>query len=101
MQISCPNTLCFADDLTVFVEGTKESIEGVISVFDDFANWSGLRISLENSTVYMAGISNQARHSVLTNFPFAEGDLPVRYIGLHLMTKAMTKQDYLPLIEKI
>ena len=29
------------------------------------------------------------------------GDLPVRYLGLSLMTQAMQKQDYMPLIEKI
>ena len=40
----------------VFVEGTKESVEGAISVFDDYAAWSGLSISLEKSTVYMAGV---------------------------------------------
>lgn len=45
--------LCFADDLMVFVEGTRESIEGALSVFDGIAKWSGLRISLEKSTVYL------------------------------------------------
>lgn len=40
----------------VFVEGSKDSIEGVLSVFDEFAVWSGLSISLEKST-YKAGIA--------------------------------------------
>lgn len=93
--------LCFADDFMVFVEGTKESIEGVIAVFDEFVIWSGLRISLEKSTIYMAGIPDHTQRLILTNFPFAKGDLPVRYLGLPLMTKAMSKQDYLPLTEKI
>ena len=35
------------------------------------------------------------------NFPFAVGSLPVRYLGLPLMTQGMRKQDYLPLLEKI
>lgn len=37
----------------------------------------------------------------MTNFPFAVGELPVKYLGLPLMTQAMRKQDYLPLLEKI
>lgn len=45
--------LCFADDLMVFVEGRKESVEEALSVFEEFAVWSGLSISLEKSTVYM------------------------------------------------
>ena len=27
---------CFADDLMVFVEGSKESIEGALTVFNEF-----------------------------------------------------------------
>lgn len=48
--------LCFADDLMVFVEGTKKSIEGALSVLDAFETWSGLRINLEKSTIFMAGV---------------------------------------------
>lgn len=43
--------LCFADDLIVFVEGTKCSVEGALTVFDEFELWSGLSISLEKSTI--------------------------------------------------
>lgn len=53
--------------------------------------WSGLCIILEKSTVYMAGISEEERSRILTNFSFAEGDLPVRYLGLPLMTQTMKK----------
>ena len=55
----------------------------------------------EKSTIYMAGVAEEERSRILLNFPFAEGDLPVRYLGLPLMTKVMRKQDYLPLVEKI
>ena len=48
--------LCFADDLMVFVEGSKKSIDGALSVFDEFEEWAGLKISLEKSTIYMAGV---------------------------------------------
>ena len=93
--------LCFADDLMVFVEGSKESIKGALSVYDVFEEWSGLRISMEKSTIYMAGVEESEKRSILRNFPFAEGKLPVRYLGLPLMTQAMRRQDYLPLLKKI
>ncbi|XP_033143345.1 uncharacterized protein LOC103862289 [Brassica rapa] len=70
--------LCFADDLMVFVEGSKKSIEGALSVFEDFANWSGLNISIEKSTIFMAGVSTEERSRILRNLPFAVGELPVR-----------------------
>ncbi|GKD34635.1 RNA-directed DNA polymerase, reverse transcriptase-related family protein [Tanacetum coccineum] len=93
--------LCFADDLMVFVEGDKRSIEGALAVFDDFAIHSGLRISLEKSTIYMAGITNDVKEDILTDFPFEYGILPVRYLGLPLFTKKMRAADLAPLIEKI
>lgn len=93
--------LCFGDDLMVFVEGSKRSIEGALTVFDEFAKWSGLNISIEKSMVYMAGVAQGERCIILMNFPFAVGALPVRYLGLPLMTKVMRKNDYLPLVEKI
>ncbi|XP_056862254.1 uncharacterized protein LOC108845088 [Raphanus sativus] len=93
--------LCFADDLMVFVEGTKKSIEGALTVFGDFAKWSGLNISIEKSTLFMAGVTDVERSSILRNFPFAEGKLLVRYLGLPLMTKVMCKQDYVLLVENV
>lgn len=93
--------LCFADDLMVFVEGSKASIEGALAVFDDFAVWSGLKISIEKSTIYMAGVYDVKRRRILQDFPLAEGTLPVRYLGLPLMTQAMKKHDYQPLVAKM
>ena len=93
--------LCFADDLMVFVEGSKDSVQGALSVFEEFEVWSGLSISVEKSTIYMAGVSVDEKRSILTNFEFAEGELPVRYLGLPLMTQAMRTQDYYPLLEHI
>lgn len=93
--------LCFADDLMVFVEGSKGSIEGVLAVFEEFTSWSGLKINLEKSTIYKAGVPVEEKRNILRNFPFAEGTLPVRYLGLPLMTQGMRKSDYQPLVEKI
>ena len=67
--------LCFADELIVFVEGSKESVVGALSVFDGFAVWSGLKISLEKSTIYMAGVSVDEKRRILTNFPFEESKI--------------------------
>ncbi|KAG7533510.1 Reverse transcriptase zinc-binding domain [Arabidopsis thaliana x Arabidopsis arenosa] len=93
--------LCFADDLMVFVDGQRRSVEGILKIFDDFARLSGLKISVEKSTLYMAGLSENVQNDILQRFPFAHGHLPVRYLGLPLLTKQMTKADYTPLLERI
>ncbi|GKG32150.1 RNA-directed DNA polymerase, reverse transcriptase-related family protein, partial [Tanacetum coccineum] len=93
--------LRFADDLMVFVEGDKWYIEGALAVFNDFTIHSGLRISLEKSTIYMVGIRDDVEEDILTNFPFEYDTLPVRYLELPLLTKKMAAADFAPLIEKI
>ena len=93
--------LCFADDLVVFLEGTKRSVEGILHVFDEFGKMSGLHISLEKSKLFMAGVSLTNQRDITDHFPFEEGSLPVRYLGLPLLKKCMTVSDYFPLVEKI
>lgn len=93
--------LCFADDLLVFSDGKKQSIEGILKIFKDFAEVSGLRISLEKSTLFMAGVSVRFQEHIMEQYPFDKGSLPVRYLGLPLLTKRMTVTDYTPLLEKI
>lgn len=93
--------LSFADDITVFADGQKRYVEGILQVFDDFAKLSELKISLEKSTLYMAGINLENQNAILAKFPFAAGQLPARYLGLPLLTKKMTVSDYLPLMEKV
>lgn len=92
--------LCFADDLVIFADGTKRSVEGILEVFQKFTKISGLKISLEKSTLCVAGGSSQ-NHTEITEFLFEKGQFPVRYLRLPLLTKRMTVNDYLPLVEKI
>ncbi|XP_010463243.1 PREDICTED: uncharacterized protein LOC104743910 [Camelina sativa] len=93
--------LCFADDLLVFVDGQQSSITGVLKVFEDFATHSGLKVSMEKSTIYTAGITMEDREEILRHFPFEYGSLPVRYLGLPLLPKRMSSADYIPLLEMI
>lgn len=91
---------CFSNDLIVFVEGSKQSIEGPLSVFEEFSVWSYWR-SVWRNQQFTWLVFLKKWSSILTYFPFAEGDLPVKYLGLPLLTKGMKKKDYLPLTEKI
>ena len=79
--------LCFADDLMVFIEGSRRSVEGILRVFEEFDKMSGLKISLEKSTLFMAGFSERKKAEIMSHFPFASGNLPVRYLGLPLLKK--------------
>ncbi|XP_010513198.1 PREDICTED: uncharacterized protein LOC104789158 [Camelina sativa] len=70
-----------------------------VQIFDHFAEFSGLKISLEKSTLYMAGVRESDKEDILRCFTFALGSLPVRYLGLPLLRKRMTTSDYALLLE--
>ena len=93
--------LCFADDVLVFSDGSKSSIEGILEVFKEFAKLSGLCISLEKSTLFLAGVKEDASADILHQFPFETGSLLVGYLGLPLLSKKMSVADYAPLLSRI
>lgn len=73
--------LGFVDNLMVFKYGTTRSVEGIIAVFEEFAKISGLSISMEKSTLFLAIIKDNVWYDMVTRFPFATEKLPVRYPG--------------------
>ncbi|KAG7585037.1 Reverse transcriptase zinc-binding domain [Arabidopsis thaliana x Arabidopsis arenosa] len=85
----------------VMSDGKIRSIEGIVGVFNDFAKKSGLKISMEKTTIYLAGNATQCRQEIEDRFQFKAGNLPVRYLGLPLVTKRLTSNDYSPLLEQI
>lgn len=93
--------LCFADDIMVFSDGKFRSIEGILSIFYSFGRMSGMKISVEKSMLFVGGISDVVRCEIQDRFPSMIGNFPMRYLGLPLLTKRMSKLDYAPLIESI
>ena len=79
--------MCFADDVLVFSDGRKTSIEGILVVFREFSQMSGLNISLEKSTLYLAGVKAEDSVAILEQFPFEAGSLPVRILGFLSLPK--------------
>lgn len=93
--------LSFADDIMVFTNGSPFSLEGTIAVFDEFARISGLCINITKSTVFAAGIDKLRLEEVAVSAGFSISGLPVKYLGLPLTTKTMSRSDYKPLLAKI
>ena len=93
--------LSFADDIVIFTDGTPESLRGTLRVFEDFASLSGLRINVAKSTVFAAGRGKQALESEAVVAGLSVSALPIKYLGLPLTTKIMTRNDYEPLIVKV
>lgn len=55
---------------------------------------SGLTINPAKSSIYMAGRVSQAFRDEVSSMGIPVDTLPVRYLGLPLMTKSMPRDDY-------
>lgn len=90
--------LCFADDLMIFVDGIKYSIEGILRVFEEFDKISGLKISMEKLILFMVRI---VREEEIVRYGFIIGKFLVRYLGFLFLIKNMIVIDFFFLVEKI
>ncbi|KAL2248030.1 UNVERIFIED_CONTAM: hypothetical protein Sindi_2655300 [Sesamum indicum] len=93
--------LGFADDLLLFCHADMDSI-GVFKIgLDRFAVWSGLRLNVQKSHLIISRSAQGLRDEMLTALGFQEGVLPMRYLGLPLLSSRLTIADCRPLLMKI
>nr|GFC76917.1 putative reverse transcriptase domain, reverse transcriptase zinc-binding domain protein [Tanacetum cinerariifolium] len=93
--------LCFADDLFLFAHGDVESAKVIMEALDEFKNASGLTPSLPKSTAYFCNVLNHVKLSILQVLPFDEGRLPVKYLGVPLVSSRLIYRDCQELIKRV
>ncbi|KAL2253026.1 UNVERIFIED_CONTAM: hypothetical protein Sindi_0097300 [Sesamum indicum] len=93
--------LGFADDLLLFCRADMNSIGVFKTGLDRFAEWSGLRLNVQKSHLIISRSAQGLREEMLEVLGFQEGVLPMRYLGLHLLSSRLTVADFNPLLLKI
>lgn len=93
--------LAFADDLLIFLEGTKTFLAGVFSVLSQFEKLSGLEVNMSKISMFCSGLSMQTEANILRRFKLASMPLPVRYLGLPLCSKRLSVRDCDSLIAQV
>ena len=93
--------LCFADDLMIFTKGNLHSIVGIQNVLKIFYTYSGLQLNAAKSEFFSTGVSKELLEEIQLITGFKRGVLPVRYLGVPLVTRRLTLKDCSPLIDKI
>ncbi|KAL2240746.1 UNVERIFIED_CONTAM: hypothetical protein Sindi_0715800 [Sesamum indicum] len=93
--------LGFADDLLLFCRATIDSIRVLKSGLDRFATWSRLRLNVEKSHLIISRSAQGVKEEMLAILGFQEGHLPMRYLGLPLLSSRLTISDCQPLLIKI
>ncbi|GJY04136.1 hypothetical protein Tco_0370076, partial [Tanacetum coccineum] len=93
--------VCFADDLFLFARGDVESAKFIMDALDEFKSISGLVPSIPKSKAYFCNVLNHVKLSILNVMPFVEGKLPVKYLGVSLISSILMNHDCRILVERV
>ncbi|GKB38051.1 RNA-directed DNA polymerase, eukaryota, reverse transcriptase zinc-binding domain protein [Tanacetum coccineum] len=93
--------LCFADDLLVMCHGDVHSIKTIKKALEKFSVVSGLQPNLGKSTMFCGSLDDETKGEIQNILPFKIGKLPVKYLGVPLMSKKIRVADCNVLIDKV
>ncbi|KAL2226576.1 UNVERIFIED_CONTAM: putative mitochondrial protein [Sesamum indicum] len=89
------------DDLLLFCRANLDSVRVLKVGLDRFAEWSGLRLNIQKSHIIISRSAHERKGQLLSLLGFQEGHLPMRYLGLPLISSRLTISDCQPLLSKI
>ncbi|GKA11711.1 RNA-directed DNA polymerase, eukaryota, reverse transcriptase zinc-binding domain protein [Tanacetum coccineum] len=93
--------ICFVGDLMVFCNGDTSSAKVVKRTLEEFSRVSGLKPNMQKSTIFIRGTNVMEQNCILKLIPFSVGKLPMRYLGVPLITKQLSVSECKPFIEKV
>ncbi|GJR65874.1 putative RNA-directed DNA polymerase, eukaryota, reverse transcriptase zinc-binding domain protein [Tanacetum coccineum] len=77
------------------------SVFVIMDALEEFKQVFGLVPSIPKSTAFFCNVPNAIKASILNSMPFAEGVLPVRYLGVPLISSRLLYRDCKILVEKL
>lgn len=93
--------LCFADDLMIFCKGEVSSVNHIKQSLNEFEVMSGLSPSPTKSDIFFFGVNSSTKSSILNILGFREGSLPVRYLGVPLLSTKLKHSDCKSMVDRI
>lgn len=93
--------LSFADDLLIFIDGSLQSVQRVLQILHDFEKRSGLAVSLQKSSFFSSGITQEVISSIQVSTGMPHRSLPMKYLGVPMVTKKLTLHNCEPLLQQI
>jgi hypothetical protein len=92
--------LCFADDVLLFLAATTRSAKAINAVLQEFASLSGLSANPTKSSLYVANATDLQKEQLVECLQMKESQLPVRYLGVPLISRKLTAIDCGSLLEQ-
>jgi len=89
------------DDLLIFSAATTSSVTAIVEVLAEFEELSGLKANPSKSSIFLASVPVAVKQPILEILHMPEGSLPVRYLGVPLVTKRLSSSDCECLVNRI
>ena len=93
--------LCFADDLLLLFHGDLLSAQTMKASLCQFYAFTGLCANIDKSCVFLAGVDDNLAASICRSLNFTRGDLPLKYLGVPLISSRLRKEDCVGLINRL
>ncbi|KAL0433838.1 UNVERIFIED_CONTAM: LINE-1 retrotransposable element O protein [Sesamum latifolium] len=93
--------LCFADDLLLFCRADESSVGVFKQGLETFAGLFGLQANPSKSNLIISASARNMKEALLALLDFREGTLPIKYLGLPLLSSRLTIADCKPLLTKV
>lgn len=92
--------LAYADDVIIFCNGSKSSLEAHMKYLDWYQNFSGQLVNI-NKSCFITGNNGNRDEIVAATTGFVKQDLPLLYLGCPLYTGKKKISLFTPLIRKM
>ncbi|CAN1304729.1 LINE-1 reverse transcriptase homolog [Linum perenne] len=96
------HNLCFADDLLIFTSGSAIGVQSIVHILDSFYRLTGLKMNPGKTELFCsASVTTAVRDRIKSDSGFRIGVLPVKYLGIPLISGKLKAEDCRVLIERI
>lgn len=93
--------LFYADDVLLFSNGDKNSVSHLMDCVSKFSASSGLHPSIAKSTVFFGNCTSRFIRWFDRIYGIAHGQLPVKFLGVPLISSMLSHNDCIPLLDKV
>lgn len=93
--------VCFVDDLLMFCKVEMGSIRLLSQTFRKFSQVSVLQVNVDNSFLFLAGISDNLKKDILEDIGYCTKTFPFKYLGVPIASRKLSIVLCWPLVENI
>ena len=91
----------YADDVVIFTSSDQQDLALIRAILEIFAGSSGLRTNPAKCLISPIQCDLEATVQLLAHFPGRIDPFPIKYLGIPLGLRKLSKSDLQPLVDKV